>query len=58
MIRKYEVVFALEGAWARLCVWLLKRVCKHKDEALAERLHEVAAEYQRRPADGWSAPPG
>lgn len=36
----------------------LHMVSPWKDQGLANELHEMASLYDRRPADGWTPPPG
>lgn len=40
----------------RLCIWLIRRLNRTKDNSLARELHELAGEYMTRPQDGWMPP--
>lgn len=46
-----------ELRFAKLCLWAIQVVCRHKDESLATMIHDVAGLYQRLPQDGWMPPP-
>lgn len=43
----------MERIVCQICLWLIRLVCRTKDEDLANIIHKTASLYQRRPDEGW-----
>jgi hypothetical protein len=55
---KNLILFKWKLDWklTKMCLFLIRKLNRCKDDRLADTIHELARRYQTRPQDGWIAP--